>query len=280
MKPYNYDIATMTNLQVEDYLKRGGTTVLVPAGATEQHGPYGPIGTDRFIAQEICRRVAPELNALVAPAIPYGLSITHKGAPGLIYVKIESYMAYVQDVVLALNEAGFRRIVFLNGHYDNAAGITYGIRSIYDRLAPDTFACCVNYWEAMKPEDAAGYLGWEAGLHANIGEVSVMLAIDPDSVDMTEAVAGWPSPPEDIDTDPFAATLAAILPIPGSMLKVTPTGGWGDPSEATADRGEAYLQVITKAVIRFVGDVIRTYETMFTSFRAGDEPVNGRSIEH
>jgi creatinine amidohydrolase len=276
MKSYNHDIATMTNLQVADYLKRGGTTVLVPAGATEQHGPYGPIGTDRFIAQEVCRRVAPDLNALVAPAIPYGLSITHKGAPGLIYVKIESYMAYVQDVVLALNEAGFRRIIFLNGHYDNAAGITYGIRSIYDRLAPGTFAFCVNYWEAMKPEDAATYLGWEAGLHANIGEVSVMMALDPDSVDMTEAVAGWPSPPADIETDPFSATLAAILPIPGSMLKVTPTGGWGDPSQATAEKGEAYLQVITRAVIRFVRDVVKTYETMFETPAGRDVQVAGR----
>jgi len=263
VKSHNYEMATMTNLQVKDYLDSGGTMVLVPTGATEQHGAYGPIGTDRFIAEEICRRVAPSLNALVAPAIPYGLSITHKGAPGLVYVKIESYMAYVQDIVLALNEAGFRRIVFLNGHYDNAAGITFGIRSIYDRLAPGTFAFCVNYWEAMKPEDAATYLGWEAGLHANIGEVSVMLAINPDSVDMSEAVAGWPSPPSDIETDPFAATLAAILPIPGSMLKVTPTGGWGDPREATAEKGEEYLRMIADAVVRFVRDVEHTYETMF-----------------
>ena len=263
MKQHNYHMGTMTSLQVEDYLKQGGTTVLVPAGATEQHGPYGPLGTDQLIAEEICRRVAPELNTLVAPAIPFGLSITHKGAAGVVYVKIESYMAYVEDIVLALNEAGFRRIIFLNGHYDNAAGITFGIRSIYDRLAPGTFAYCINYWETLKPAEAATYLGWDAGLHANIGEVSVMLAIDPDSVDMTEAVAGWPSPPHDIETDPFAATLAAILPIPGSMLKVTPTGGWGDPTQATAEKGEAYLQMISKSVVRFIRDVEKTYEKMY-----------------
>jgi len=263
MKLHDYHMATMTSRQVEDYLRRGGNTVLVPAGATEQHGPYGPLGTDRFIAEEICRRVAVDLNALAAPAIPYGLSITHKGVPGLVYVKIESYMAYVEDIVLSLNEAGFRRIVFLNGHYDNAVGITFGIRSICDRLAPGTFAYCINYWETLKPDDAVTYLGWDAGLHANIGEVSAMLAINPDGVDMTEAVAGWPSPPRDIETDPFAATLAAIMPIPGSMLKVTPTGGWGDPTQATAEKGEAYLEMISRSVVRFVRDVDKTYQKMY-----------------
>jgi creatinine amidohydrolase/Fe(II)-dependent formamide hydrolase-like protein len=71
-------------------------------------------------------------------------------------------------------------------------------------------------------------------------------------------------PPEGIETDPFAATLAAILPIPGSMLKVTPTGGWGDPTGATPEKGEAYLQAISKSVIRFIRDVERTYEKMYT----------------
>jgi creatinine amidohydrolase len=263
MKQHNYHMATMTSLQVEDYLKRGGQTVLVPVGTTEQHGAYGPLCADRFIAEEICRRIAPDLDALIAPPISYGLSITHRGVAGLVYVKIESFMAYIEDVTLALSEAGFRRIIYLNGHYDNATGITFGIRSIYDRLAPGTFAYCLNYWETLKPDDGQKYLGWDAGLHANIGEISVMLAINPESVDMSEAVAGWPSPPKDIETDPLAATLAAIIPIPGSMLKVTPTGGWGDPTRATAEKGEQYLGVISRSVIRYIRDVEKTYQKMF-----------------
>ena len=262
MDRYKYQMSVMTNREVEEYLKEG-TTVLVPLGTTEQHSAYGPLGTDRMIAEEICHRIAPDLNALVAPAIPYGLSITHKGAAGLVTVKIESYVAYIKDIALSLNEAGFRRIIFLNGHYDNGAAATYALRSIYDRLAPETRAYCLNYWETMKPEDAGAYLGWDVGLHANIGEISVMLAIDPKSVDMEHAVEGWPDPPEDIESDKLAATLAAIIAIPGSMLKVTPTGGWGDPRDSTAEKGEAYLKVITESVTRFIRDVEKIQTKMY-----------------
>lgn len=262
MKHQNYHMATMTNLQVEAYLKKG-KTVLVPVGTTEQHGPYGPLCTDRMIAEEICRRIAPELKALVAPPISYGLSITHKGVPGLVYVKIESFIAYIKDIAIALNEGGFRRIIFINGHYDNAAGVNYALRSIYDQFAPNTLAHCLNYWDTMKPEDAATYLGWDAGLHANIGETSVMLAIDPESVDMEQAIEGWPDPPADIKSDKLGAILAAIVPIPGSMLKVTPTGGWGNPKESTAEKGEAYLKVITESVLQFVRDVEKVYVKLY-----------------
>ena len=71
--------------------------------------------------------------------------------------------------------------------------------------------------------------------------------------------AGWPDPPEDIESDKLGAILAAIVPIPGSMLKVTPTGGWGDPKESTPEKGEAYLKVITESVLRFVRDVEKVY---------------------
>jgi creatinine amidohydrolase len=263
MKKYNYELALMTSLQVEDYLKKGGNTVLIPVGSTEQHGPYGPLGTDHLIAQEVCRRVAPELNALVAPPITYALSILHKGRPGVVYVKMESFLKYIQDIAIALNEAGFRRMLFVNGHYDNGPGVTFALRSIYDRFAPGTFAYCFNYWDALKWEEAGTYLGPDAGMHANIGETAIMLRVNPDSVDMTEAVAGWPLPPEDMETDKTAAIIAAVMPLPGSMARVSPTGGWGDPTKATAEKGEEYLKMITKAVVRFTRDVEKTYQKMF-----------------
>ena len=268
MKPHHYELALMTTLQVEDYLKKGGSMVLVPVGSTEQHGPYGPLGTDHLIAQEVCRRVAPELNALVAPPIPYALSILHRGRPGVVYVKMDSFMKYVQDVALALNESGFRRILFVNGHYDNGPGVTFALRSIYDRFAPGTFAFCFNYWDALKWDEAGTYLGPEAGLHANIGETAVMMRINPDSVDMTEAVAGWPAPPEDIETDKMVAIITTVMPLPGSMAHVSPTGGWGDPREATPEKGEEYLQMISKAVVRFIRDIEKTYQKMYSQLNA------------
>ena len=45
-------------------------TLLVPVGATEQHGPHLPLGTDSAIAAAVCART----GLPVAPAVAYGAS--------------------------------------------------------------------------------------------------------------------------------------------------------------------------------------------------------------
>ena len=48
------------------------TTVILPLGATEQHGPHLPLGTDSFRAEALAERLAstPLQHTLVAPALP------------------------------------------------------------------------------------------------------------------------------------------------------------------------------------------------------------------
>ena len=58
----------MTNREVEAFLE-SHHTVIIPTGATEQHGPHGPLATDVLIPQEVARRVAPQIGAVVAPPI-------------------------------------------------------------------------------------------------------------------------------------------------------------------------------------------------------------------
>jgi creatinine amidohydrolase len=48
-----------------------------PHGAPEQHGPHAAMLTDVIIPTEIARRVAPRLEALVAPLVSYALSCPH-----------------------------------------------------------------------------------------------------------------------------------------------------------------------------------------------------------
>src|SRR5262245_3222917 len=51
--------------------------VLVPVGATEQHGPHLPLTTDTLIAERLCTAAAERTGALVAPAISVGCSYGH-----------------------------------------------------------------------------------------------------------------------------------------------------------------------------------------------------------
>ena len=48
-------------------------TVLIPFGATEQHGSHLPLNTDTLEAYVVGRKLAQRRNIFIAPAIPYGV---------------------------------------------------------------------------------------------------------------------------------------------------------------------------------------------------------------
>ena len=134
MKPPTVFLGEMTSPEVEAFLV-DHDTVIVPTGSTEQHGPHGPLLTDVLVPQEVARRVAPRVGAVVAPPINYGLSYPHVGFTGLVHIRIPTFMALVEDLCASLSSIGFRRIAFLNGHYDNTYAIAYACANAADRLA-------------------------------------------------------------------------------------------------------------------------------------------------
>ena len=174
-KPPTVFLGEMTSPEVEAFLQ-DHQTVIVPTGSTEQHGPHGPLLTDALVPTEVARRAAPQVSAVVAPAINYGLSYPHVGFTGLVHIRIPTFMALVEDVAVSLASVGFRRIVFLNGHYDNTYAIAYACANIADRLPPGARAFPVNYWDGMTADEAGEYFGPTAGLHANKAETSAVMA--------------------------------------------------------------------------------------------------------
>ena len=259
MKPPTVLLGEMTDPEVEAFL-RDHRTVIVPTGSTEQHGPHGPLLTDVFVPVEVARRVAPRAGALVAPSINYGLSYPHAGFTGVVHLRIATFMALVEDVAVGLATMGFRRIVFLNGHYDNTYAIAYACANAADRLPAGTRAYPINYWDGMTADEAAEYFGPTAGLHANRAETSAVMAIDPDLVDIDRANAEMPPFPE--VTSPAAVHTAFFFSTPGSVHRATHSGTWGDARESSAEYGERYLEVVTEATMRMLDDVERTFEAM------------------
>jgi creatinine amidohydrolase len=259
MKPPTVFLGEMTNREVEAFL-RDHHMVVVPVGSTEQHGPHGPLASDVLIPQEVARRVAPEAGAVVAPPVAYGLSYPHVGFTGVVHVRISTFMALLEDLCLQFAGIGFRRIVFLNGHYDNTYAIAYACAAVGDRLPAGVRAFPVNYWDAMSAEEAAEFFDPSNGLHANKGETSAVLAINPALVDMDAANAEMPPFPE--VTNPAAVHTAFFFSSPGSVYRASVSGTWGDARESTAEFGERYLEVVTRATLRMLDDIERTFTAM------------------
>ena len=259
MKPPTVFMGEMTNREVEAFLV-DHQTVIVPTGSTEQHGPHGPLLTDVFVPQEVARRVAPRVGALVAPSINYGLSYPHVGFTGVVNLRIPTFMAVVEDVAASLAAAGFTRIVFLNGHYDNTYAIAYACANAADRLAAGVRAFPINYWDGMTADEAGEFFGPTTGLHANRGETSAVMAINPDLVDLDHANAELP--PFPAVTNAPAVHTAFFFSTPGSVHRASQSGTWGDAREASVAYGERYLSVVADATVRMLDDVERTFGAM------------------
>jgi creatinine amidohydrolase len=252
-------LGEMTNPEVEAFLREHGT-VIVPVGSTEQHGPHGPLATDALVPVEVAGRIAPRVGAVVAPSVNYALSYPHVGFAGVVHVRIPTFMSLIEDLCVSLASIGFRRIVFLNGHYDNTYAIAYACATAADRLPAGTRAFPVNYWDGMTPAEASEFFDASTGLHANKGEMSAVMAIDPALVDLEHANAEMPPFPE--VSSPAAVHTAFFFSAPGSVHAATRSGTWGDARDASAEFGERYLQVVADSTVRLLGEIERTFEAM------------------
>jgi creatinine amidohydrolase len=250
----------MTNPEVEAFLKTHHT-VIVPTGATEQHGPHAPLLTDVLIPQEIAKRIAPSIGAVVAPPLNYALSYPHVGFTGLVHVRIPTFMAIIEDLCVAFATSGFKRIVFLNGHYDNTYAIAYACANAADKLPKTVKAFPVNYWDGMTAEDVAEFSGLKNGLHANAAETSAILAIDPRLVDLERANAEFPPFPE-FTVNPGPVHTAFFFTSPGSVYWATKSGTWGDARAATPEMGERYLGVGVRSTLAVLENIEKTFEAM------------------
>lgn len=259
MKPPTVFLGEMTNPELEAFL-REHDSVIVPVGSTEQHGPHAPLLTDALVPTEVARRVAPRIGALVAPPVNYSLSYPHVGFTGVVHLRISTFTTLIEDLCASLATVGFQRIVFLNGHYDNTYAIAYACASAAERMPAGTQAFPINYWDGMTPTEASEFFDPSTGLHANRGETSAILAIDPDLVDMDAANAEMPPfPPV---SNPAPVHTAFFFSAPGSVHRATHTGTWGDAREATAEFGARYLDVVVESTVRLLDDIERTFEAM------------------
>src|SRR6188474_1817871 len=258
MKPKSVFLAENTNLEIEEFLQLHHT-VYIPVGAMEQHGPHSAIGTDVVIPQEIARRVCERQgNALVAAPLTYTLSYPHRGFISEFSLSIETFMAVVRELALSFGKAGFKRIVFLNGHYDNTYALAYACAQAAERLPEDARAYPLNYWDGMPAEVREKYSSLEKGMHANAAETSAILAINPKLVDMEKANAEFPNFPE-FTVNSAPVHTAFFFSNPRSVYWATKSGTWGDARSANPQTGEDYINAGVDSTIAVIENVEKTF---------------------
>jgi creatinine amidohydrolase/Fe(II)-dependent formamide hydrolase-like protein len=144
----------------------------------------------------------------------------------------------------------------------------FAVSQFFDELPEGVRVYPFPYWAGLKPEEAEQYLSGSAGLHANVGETSIVLAINEDLCDMERVRDFTPELPP-LRTSPFALLDPLFLATPGSFWSLLEAGGgvWGAPSESTAEKGEQFLEWGATAVVNLVRDMEDVHDRLEPSYR-------------
>lgn len=218
---------------------------VLPWGATEAHNYHLPYTTDgiqgEYVAAEAARKAWEEgAKVLVLPVVPFGVNTGHRGIKGVVNMRPSTQLAVLHDVVHSLAEQGLDKLVVLNGHGGN--NFKALIREVQAE-APGVFVSLVNWFQVG---DQHRYFA-EPGDHAGEMETSVMLHIAPDLVrPLSEAGDGAARPFK------IAALQEKWAWAERHWPSVTEDTGAGNPKAATAEKGKAYLEVVTSKIAGFL----------------------------
>ena len=170
--------------QIADYLARDNRVIL-PIGATEQHGRHLGVGADYFIAQAIAEKIGEQTRALVAPTLAYGMSHLHSEFAGTLSLSPTTLSAVLQDILHSLYRHSFRRVLIVNGHGGNQPSIQSSAAIVQTQF-PDLRVKSFQWWlepDIVKIVDDA--LGKQQGTHASNHETAFMFAVAPEGVHTT-----------------------------------------------------------------------------------------------
>lgn len=236
-----YDFALATTEQVADLLEN--KILFLAIGSTEQHGPHLPLSVDCDIPQAICKELALSFDALVGPPVSYGArSLPQSGGgagfPGTIYVRGSILIEYLSDILRSYVASGARRIVIINGHYENEGFIFESVDRLREEGVLDSVSLiALSWWSVLDTSFVAeifgkSFVGWHAE-HASLVETSLMLFLKPSST-------------RDIRVDCATPPEAGILFHPVESQKISCRGVLHRTTEASAERGRILFHRITQ----------------------------------
>jgi creatinine amidohydrolase/Fe(II)-dependent formamide hydrolase-like protein len=206
-----------------------GAVAILPIGAAaKQHGFHLPLNTDRIQAEWLAGRMAQKIDALIWPTLTYGHYPAFTEYAGSSSLSISTFEALVREVAGQILDSGCSRLLVLNTGISTLAPVDRALA----RLASDRVKHLWIHGGPRYPRAARQLAEQSHGSHADELETSLMLALAPHLVDMTRAEASPALKQE---------TPGALTPSDPKSPNYSRSGSYGDPTRATAAKGEALL---------------------------------------
>jgi creatinine amidohydrolase len=226
---------------------------LLPLSVIERHGHHLPVGTDMFIARELCRRASALEPAVVFPNYIFTQILEARHAAGTIAIEADLMLRLLENVCREIARNGLKKIVLVNAHGGNSALLPFFAQG--QLASPRDYVVYLAEGSFLPEDEAAIRAQWstEVDGHAGEKETSALLVIRPDLVDH----AALRSDGEGLPRERLKALSEAGLYTGIWWYADHPTHYRGDGGAGTADKGERFLQARARALASAIQAVKR-----------------------
>jgi len=230
----------LTQPEIAKQLRRN-PMVILPAGSVEQHGPHLPTGTDIFASIAIGEAVARHLDALVLPACPFGVTPMHMPFEGTITLTPDTYIRVVTETAVSTAQHGAKYLLILNWHEGNIPSLAIASEALHRTHGMTVLTVQACYV-------AAEMFGSEMGGLTHGGEIEAhaVLAYRPDLVHL-DRIEHSSDHAHGRRMDKLRRT-RAYQPVLTDIRSIAPTGWYGNPEQATVEKGRRMLDAIAQAI--------------------------------
>jgi creatinine amidohydrolase len=217
--------------------------VILPAGSVEQHGAHLPTGTDTFAANSVAHAVAERMDGVVLPGGPLGVTPMHMPFEATISLSPETYQRVVIETAVSTAQHGARKLLIVNWHEGNIASLQIAAETLHRTHGMSVVIAQACYV-------AEELWGPSCGGLTHGGEIEA-LAVLPDHAHLVhlDRVERASEKRQGEHMDKLRRT-RAFVPILTDIRSIAPTGWYGDPAPATAERGRQMIADIAEAIAR------------------------------
>jgi creatinine amidohydrolase len=234
--------------------KTDGSVLVVPVGSIEQHGPHMPVATDIILADAVARggaSVAAEdgVPVLVTPPVWTGSSDHHLHWGGTITIDVATMLSVLTQIARSALQNSFDAIFFLNGHGGNSAIVNAATKTVGTEH-PQVEVLATTYYFLAEPIAGEIRESRYGGMsHAGEFETSLILHLAPDLVCEDEYAVDYREEPKGGYEDAFHDFFShGPLSVYRAADAQTGPGTTGDPTLASADKGEAIYEFLIEEI--------------------------------
>jgi creatinine amidohydrolase len=253
MLPSRY-FAELTQLEIAAQLQRN-PFVILPTGSIEQHGPHLPAGTDTLAATIIAHAIAERMDGLVLPATPFGVTPMHMPFEATITLTPDTYMRVVTETGASTAKHGAKSLLIVNWHEGNIPSLAIAAEALHREhgLSVLTVQACYVAAELYGPQCGGLTHGGEI-------EALAVLAARPDLVHLDRI--DYSSDHQHGHKMDRLRRTRAYQPVLTDIRSIAPTGWFGEPQHATAEKAQKMLADIADAIAMEATDIFAALDSV------------------